>query len=96
MFPALQVDSLPAGVGSLSLLQGIFLTQESNRRLLHCRQILYQLSYEGSSFTACFGLQAYFIQFYVTQEIESSVLLYIFVVILPTVNGASFDGPLKF
>ena len=26
-------------VGSLSLLQGIFLTQESNRGLLHCRQI---------------------------------------------------------
>ena len=36
------------GVGSLSLLQGIFLTQESNRDLLHCRQVLYQLSYRGS------------------------------------------------
>ena len=36
------------GVGSHSLLQGIFLTQESNRGLLHCRQILYQLSYQGS------------------------------------------------
>ena len=36
------------GVGSLSLLQGIFLTQESNQVLLHCRWILYQLSYEGS------------------------------------------------
>ena len=36
------------GVGSLSLLQGIFLTQESNWGLLHCRQILYQLSYQGS------------------------------------------------
>ena len=56
-FPALQADSLPAepqgkpkntGVGSLSLLQGIFLTQESNWGLLHCREILYQLSYEGS------------------------------------------------
>ena len=32
------------GVGSLSLLQGIFLTQESNRGLLHCTRILYQLS----------------------------------------------------
>ena len=32
------------GVGSLSLLQGIFPTQESNQDLLHCRQILYQLS----------------------------------------------------
>ena len=36
------------GVGSLSLLQGIFLTQESNRGLLHCRQILYQLNPKGS------------------------------------------------
>ena len=33
------------GVGSLSLLQGIFPTQESNQGLLHCGQILYQLSY---------------------------------------------------
>ena len=36
------------GVGSLSLHQGIFLTQESSQGLLHCRQILYQLSYQGS------------------------------------------------
>ena len=34
-------------VGSLSLLQQIFLAQESNQGLLHFRQILYQLSYEG-------------------------------------------------
>ena len=55
--PALQADSLPAEppgkpkdtrVGSLSLLQGIFPTQESNQDLLHCRQILCQLSYYGS------------------------------------------------
>ena len=38
------------GVGSLSLLQRIFLTQELNWGLLHCRQILYQLSYDGSPF----------------------------------------------
>ena len=36
-------------VGSLSLLQGIFPTQGSNPGLLYCRQILYQLSYQGSS-----------------------------------------------
>ena len=36
------------GVGSLSLLQGIFPAQESNWSLLRCRQILYQLSYQGS------------------------------------------------
>ena len=33
-------------VGSLSLLQGIFLTQESNRCLLHSRRILYQIEGE--------------------------------------------------
>ena len=36
------------GVGSLCLLQGIFLTQESNWGLLNCSWILYQLSYQGS------------------------------------------------
>ena len=36
------------GVGSLSLLQGNFSTQGSNSGLLHCRQILYQLSHKGS------------------------------------------------
>ena len=54
--PTLQVDSLPTepqgkpentGVGSLSFLQ-IFPTQGSNPGLLHCRWILYQLSYQGS------------------------------------------------
>jgi len=35
-------------VGSLSLLQGIFPTHGSNPGLLHCRQILYQLSHKGS------------------------------------------------
>ena len=36
------------GVGSLSLLQGIFPTQGSSPGLLYCRQILYQLSHKGS------------------------------------------------
>ena len=36
------------GVGSLSLLQGIFPTQGSNSGLLHCRRIVYQLSHKGS------------------------------------------------
>ena len=54
--PALQANSLPAepqgkpkntGVGSLSRLQGIFPTQESNPGFLHWRQILYQMSYQG-------------------------------------------------
>ena len=56
--PTLQADSLPTepkgkpkstGVGSLSLLQGIFPTQELNPGLPHlCRRILYQLSHQGS------------------------------------------------
>ena len=36
------------GVGSLSLLQGIFLIQGLNPGFLHCRRILYQLSHKGS------------------------------------------------
>ena len=35
------------GGSSLSLLQAIFPTQELNHGLLHCRWILYQLSYQG-------------------------------------------------
>ena len=51
--PTLQADSLSAeppvkpkntGVGSLSLLQRISPTQESNGGILHCRRILYQLA----------------------------------------------------
>ena len=37
-----------AGVGSHSLLQGIFPTQGSNPSLPHCRRILYPLSHQGS------------------------------------------------
>ena len=61
--PALQVDSLLSeppgkpkntGVSSLSLLQWNFPTQGSIQGLLHCRRILYQLSYlESPSWTYC-------------------------------------------
>ena len=40
--------SKSTGVGCYFLLQGLFLTQGSNPGLLHCMQILYQLSHEGS------------------------------------------------
>ena len=36
------------GVGCHFLLQGIFLTQGSNPGLLHCRQMIYPLSHQGS------------------------------------------------
>ena len=54
-----QADSLPSeppgkskntGVSSLSLLQGIFPTQESNQGFLHYRWILYQQSYQGNPY----------------------------------------------
>ena len=40
-------EAQETGVGSLTILQRIFLTQESNQGLLHCRWILYQLHYQG-------------------------------------------------
>ena len=64
----MQADSLPAepqgkpkntGVCSLSLLQQIFPTQELNRCLLHCRQILYQLSYKEVHMSLL-GLRKYY------------------------------------
>ena len=56
--PTLQMDSLPVKpqgkpknivMGNLSLLQRIFPNQESNQGLLHCRQILYKLRYQGNT-----------------------------------------------
>ena len=55
--PALQADSLPSeppgkpknsGVGRLSLLQGIFLTQELSQGFLHCRQIFLPVELPGT------------------------------------------------
>ena len=48
------------GMGTLSLFQGIFPSQESNWGLLHCRWILYQLSYQGTHCTYD-GIQYFFI-----------------------------------
>ena len=45
----MRVESIDqnTGVGSLSLPQGIFPNQGLNPGLLHCRQILHQLSHKG-------------------------------------------------
>ena len=46
------------GVGSLSILQWIFPTQELNWGVLHCRWIVYQLNYQGSpirGYVLCFS-----------------------------------------
>ena len=50
------------GVGCHSLLQGIFLTQGLNSGLLHCRKILYLLSYRESRITSL-----------ISKEIASSI-----------------------
>ena len=44
----LNSQSQNTGVSSLSLLQGLFPTQELNPGLPHCRWILYQLSHKGT------------------------------------------------
>ena len=51
------------GMGCRFLLQGIFLTQGSNSGLLHCRQILYCLSYQGSPLGVYWGISIMKINF---------------------------------
>ena len=58
------------GVDSHSLLQGIFLTQGSKLSLLHCRQILYHLSHQGSP------TGKYLFNFYLLLYLRSSSLYY--------------------
>ena len=51
-------------MGSLSLLQGILPTQESNQHLLHCKQIFfYQLSYQKDSIShqICYSSSSWFL-----------------------------------
>ena len=63
------------GVGSLSLLLGIFPTQGSNPGLLHCRRILYQLSHNGSPYKHIYIIQMYGeykLQDSVTKRVEES------------------------
>ena len=60
-------------MGSLSFLQGIFPTQESNLGLLHCRQILYQLSHQGRPIKLVWV--AYFLQLiFPIQELNQGLL----------------------
>ena len=84
--PELQADSLPAepqgkpkntGVGSLFLLQQIVLTQELNQGLLHCRWILYQLSYQGNIYIyICFHIYIFFHTIYMKQNRTILCILY--------------------
>ena len=58
------------GMGSNSLFQGIFLTQGSNRDLLHCKQILYHESPEKSFLMTFFTNQHFLI------SLLSSILIF--------------------
>ena len=63
------------GVGSYSLLQGIFPTQGSNPSLPHCKQILYQLSHKGSPrIPKGVGSQSLLQQIFPTQESNQGLL----------------------
>ena len=82
--PELQVDSLPleppgkpknTGVGSVSLLQGIFLTEELNQGLLHCRQILYHLSHQGSPNEPLCSSFIWGLTLFVTHELQPTRLV---------------------
>ena len=57
------------GEGSLSLLQRIFTTQEANQGSLHCRWILYQLSYQG----------AIYIYIYISLSYQGAIYIYIYI-----------------
>ena len=56
------------GVGSLSLIQGIFPTQGSNPGLPHSWRILYQLSHKGSPRVLEWVAYPFSIRFFPTQE----------------------------
>ena len=80
--PIFQADYLPAepqekpnntGVGSLSLLQGTFPTQKSNQGLLHCRWILYQLSYQGSPYIYLYTYIHTYIHIYIYTHIHTHI-----------------------
>ena len=62
------------GVGSLSLLQGIFPTQGSNLGLLHCRRILYQLRHKRSPKNTGVGSLSLLQQIFPTQESNQGLL----------------------
>ena len=98
--PALQVDSLLSespgkpkitGVDNLSLLQGIFLTQESKRGLLHCRQILYQwATREALHLLLCCGIYIVLVHHNIFNFLLSLVyfiFIYLFIYGPPVVCG---------
>ena len=88
-------------MGSLPLLQWIFLTQGSNHGLLICRWILYQLSYQGSLYiyiciffliTFCLVFETcfkYIVSFLVVYRGRTKSILYI--ICSPQMLESSYD-----
>ena len=68
LYTPLDSSGQNTGVGSLSLLQGIFPTQGSNPGLPHCRQILYQLSHKESPRILKWGSLSLLQRIFPTQE----------------------------
>ena len=62
------------GMGICSLLQGIFPTQGSNPGLPHCRQILYQLSHQGSPRITAVGSLSLLQPIFPTQKSNQGLL----------------------
>ena len=62
------------GVGSLSLLQGIFPIQGLNPGLQHCRWILYQLSHEGKPKNTGVGSLSLLLGIFLTQKSNRGLL----------------------
>ena len=86
-----------ARVGILSLLHGIFPTLGSNPGLLHCRWILYQLSYKRSPKTAGVVSLSLFQQIFPTQELNRGLLHYRWILYKLSYQGSPkrSDGILK-
>ena len=89
--PILQVDPLLSElpgkpknteVGSLFLLQGIIPTQGSNLGLPHCRQILYHLSQQGSSYVYTHGYYNFLYPGLASNVTEDIFRYYIFMSII--------------
>ena len=81
-----------SGVGSLSLLQGIFPTQGSKPGLPHCRWILYQLNHKGSPRILEVGSLSLLQRIFPTQESNRDLLHCRRILYQLSYQGSPFTG----